>query len=316
MTPKVYRPNFLLRNGHFNTIYPTLFRKQDQPNYTRKKISTWDDDFLHIDMLAAGHNRIAILCHGLEGSSSSQYIISTGKLLNTHGWDIAALNYRGCSGVINDKLHMYHSGSTSDLQVVIDSVIDDYDELILIGFSLGGNICLKYTGENASAIDVKISRTIAVSVPVDLKAGSVNIGKRSNKIYERNFLKTLTQKAIEKHKQYPDAIDLSYLKGMKKLYDFDDRYTGPIHGFLNAEDYYAKCSSKQFLHDIKIPSLIVNALDDPFLPEECYPYKEIESNKHLQMLTPKYGGHVGFVQPRQEYYWIEETILHWLKESE
>jgi len=308
-----YRPKFLLRNGHFNTVYPALFRKQEVPDYIRREIATNDNDFIHVDLLEGGYKKLAVLCHGLEGSSSSQYIVATGGLLHSNGWDIAAVNYRGCSGVINNQLRMYHSGATDDLQLVIDSVIGDYDEIVLIGFSLGGNLCLKYTGENQGKLHSKITRTIAVSVPVDLKAGSINIGKRSNRIYENNFLNTLTEKILEKHKQFPNDIDLSLLKEMKKLYDFDDMYTGPIHGFNNAENYYAQCSSKQFLPLINIPTIIINALDDPFLPKECYPFEVVKANKYLEMMVPKYGGHVGFVERNKKHYWIEKTILQWLQ---
>jgi len=302
-----------LRNGHINTVYPTIFRKQKVPSYLRKEIVTVDNDFIHVDMLKNGYKKLAVLCHGLEGSSSSQYIVATGGLLNANGWDVAAVNYRGCSGVINSQLRMYHSGATDDLACVVNANQGSYDEIILIGFSLGGNLCLKYTGEHSGDLNPKITRTIAVSVPVDLKAGSVNIGKRSNRIYENNFLKTLTEKILKKHEQFPDEIDLSLLKNIKKLYDFDDKFTGPIHGFGNAENYYQKCSSKQFLPFIKIPTLIINALDDPFLPEACYPYEEVKSNDAIELLTPKYGGHVGFVLRNQKYYWIEKTILKWLE---
>lgn len=301
-----------MRNGHINTVYSTLFRKQAQPLYNRKRLTTHDGDFLDVDLLQNGQNRLAILCHGLEGSSLSSYIIGTGGLLAESNWDVAAINYRGCSGEINNALRMYHSGATDDLQTVIDSLIDEYDEVALIGFSLGGNICLKYAGEQSTQLDTRIKKVVAVSVPVDLKAGSINIGKKSNFIYEKKFIVSLSEKIKLKHQQYPEQVDVGLLKSIKKLYDFDDVYTGPIHGFGGAENYYATCASKQFLKHIERDTLIVNALDDPFLPEECYPFKEVDKNDYIKMLAPKYGGHVGFVKPKGKYYWIERTISRWL----
>ena len=206
---------------------------------------------------------------------------------------------------------MYHSGATDDLDTIIQHYEADYEEIALVGFSLGGNLVLKYCGENGGQLNAKISKVTATSVPVDLGAGSINISQRHNYIYQKNFLQSLTKKIKAKHLQYPDDIDLALLMKIKTLYDFDDYFTGPVHGFKDAQDYYNQCSSKQFINDIKIPCLILNALDDPFLPEECYPYKETQDNKRVQLLTPTYGGHVGFVS-EGEFYWEEKVINQFL----
>ena len=235
----------------------------------------------------------------------------TASLLQRNDWDVAAYNYRFCTEDINLQLRMYHSGATDDLDTVVQHYKDHYDEIALVGFSLGGNLVLKYAGENGKSIDTKISKVIALSVPVDLGAGSINISKVHNYIYQKNFLTSLTKKIKAKHQQYPNDIDLSLLKKVKTLFDFDNIYTGPVHGFNDAWDYYTQCSSKQFIRDINIPCLIVNAQDDPFLPEECYPYQEAKDNKLVHLLVPKYGGHVGFVTSR-EHYWDEEVINHFL----
>jgi len=212
---------------------------------------------------------------------------------------------------------MYHSGATDDLHNVIEHFSKDYEEIALVGFSLGGNLVLKYAGENPNELDQKISKVIAISVPVDLHAGSLNISKKSNFIYQKSFLNSLTDKLKEKKQQYPEAIDLDLLKKVKTLFDFDDYFTGPLHGFESAADYYAKCNSKQFLHQIKRPALIINAIDDPFLPEECYPYQSVLENEYLNMLTPQHGGHVGFVEIGKKFYWVEQQINNFLnKKSE
>ncbi len=304
-----------MRNGHLNTIYPTLFRKQPVPDYHREELTTFDDDFLDVDTLFQNNNKLVVLCHGLEGSSQSQYIMATADLLSKSGWDVVCINYRSCSGRINKQRRMYHSGATYDLDTVIKYYIDNYKQLALVGFSLGGNLVLKYSGERAGELDDKIRQVVSVSVPVDLLAGSLNISKKSNFLYQNNFLKSLTLKIKEKHRQFPDNIDLSLLKRIKTLYDFDDYYTGPLHGYKNARDYYAQCSSQQFLGAIDRDTLIINALDDPFLPEACYPYKEVAANPRLQLITPKYGGHVGFVLRGERYFWIEKKIASFLDQS-
>ena len=238
--------------------------------------------------------------------------MATADLLSHRGWDVVCVNYRSCSGRINKQKRMYHSGATYDLDTVIQHYIDKYEQLALVGFSLGGNLVLKYSGERARQLDDRIRQIVAVSVPVDLLAGSLNISKKSNFLYQNNFLKSLTRKIREKHKQFPDDIDLQLLKEIKTLYDFDDFYTGPLHSYKDARDYYAQCSSLQFLRDIDRNTLIINALDDPFLPEACYPYTEAKANPRLQMMTPRYGGHVGFVVRGERYYWIEKRIAAFL----
>lgn len=303
-----YHPPLLLRNGHANTIYPYFFRRIEKPPYTRNRISTYDDDFLHVDLLGNGHRRLAIVCHGLEGSSDSQYIKGLTHHLSSSEWDVAAMNYRYCTEEINLQPRAYHSGATEDLQAVVEHFTKSYDQIVMVGFSLGGNLVLKYCGERGTGLDSNIVACVAVSVPTDLHAGSINIGSRSNYFYEQRFLDTLKKKMIKKHEQFPDVFQIEKLKLVKTLYDFDDLFTGPIHGFHDARDYYTRASSGQFLHSISIPTLMINALDDPFLPEECYPYKETESNPRITFLTPKHGGHVGFATLGGGSYWSEEVI--------
>lgn len=305
-----YRPSFLFRSGHFNTVYPSFFRQQSEPPFERKTVGTPDGDFLDIDVLFAGKSRLAILCHGLEGNSASQYIIGTARILSEDGWDVAAMNYRGCSGRPNKQLKMYHSGATDDLDVVYNELSTDYSEVALVGFSLGGNLVLKYLGE--STREAKIKSAVAISVPLDLRAGSINIGKRSNYIYENRFLQSLSKKLKQKKRQFPKDINLDLLKEVKSLYDFDDIYTGPLHGFEDADDYYHQCSSKFFLESITTRTLILNSQDDPFLPEECYLLQDSISNNNLYVLTPKYGGHVGFVLSGNDHSWAELQIAKFL----
>ena len=307
-----YIPPFPFRNGHFNTLYSSLFRKAKSISFKRKRIYTEDDDFLDIDLLENGSKKIVVLCHGLEGSSASKYIKATAALLSSNGYAIAAMNYRFCSGEINRQLITYHSGRTEDLHLVITTLIPDYDALYLVGFSLGGNLVLKYNGDGIYPINSKIKASVAVSVPVDLYGSAIKLQEPKNKLYTWRFLHTLSKKIRLKHLQYPNEVDIKLLKQIKKLMDFDEYYTSKLNGFKDAQDYYAKSSSKQFLSTIKKPTLLINALDDPFLSESCFPFTEAKNNPQLYLMSPRYGGHVGFVSKGGSY-WSEQQILNFIE---
>ncbi len=308
-----YTPLFPFKNGHINTIYSSVFRKSDNISFNRKRIETPDDDFLDIDFLEGGNRKVVILCHGLEGSSSSKYILGISDLLHSSGYDIAAMNYRFCSGEINRQLRTYHSGETEDLNTVINYVLPDYAEIYLIGFSLGGNIVLKYVGDERFPIDPKIKAIVGVSVLVDLYGAALELSKLKNRLYTRRFLKTLARKIKLKHKQYPAQFDIKQLKRVKRLIDFDEYFTSTINGFKNAKDYYAQSNSKQFLSNIRIPTLVINSLDDPFLSKSCYPFTEALNNKYLSLMAPKFGGHVGFSSFDGKHFWHEQQILNFIK---
>ncbi|MFK7810348.1 MAG: YheT family hydrolase [Saprospiraceae bacterium] len=308
-----YRPGFPFRNPHINTIFPPVFRKIEQPSFVRERLNTVDDDFLDVDWLKKGHRRLAILCHGLEGSSDSQYIKGTANLLHKREWDVLAMNYRSCSGEINLQYRMYHSGATDDLHFVVNEVEIAYEEIVLIGFSLGGNLVLKYSNDGIYELSQKIKKTVAVSVPVDLGGAAVEIMKPKNKIYERRFLKSLGDKALAKSRQFPDRFPMDNYKKVKNLRDFDEYFTGPIHGFAGAEDYYTRCSALQFLNNVRFPTLILNAQDDTFLSESCYPRDLAKANEFLFLSVPKYGGHVGFTILGADHYWEELQIAAFIE---
>ncbi len=310
-----YTPILPFRNGHINTIYSSVFRKTDLLSFTRKRMETSDDDFLDIDFLEGGNKKIVILCHGLEGSSSSKYIQATGGLLHSNGYDIAAMNYRFCSGEINRQLRTYHSGETEDLNTLVSYVSPFYDEIYMVGFSLGGNIVLKYIGDGLYPIHPKIKATVGTSVLIDLYGAALELSKLKNRFYTIRFLKTLAKKIKLKHKQFPNRFNINQLKRVKRLIDFDEYFTSRINGFKNAKDYYDKSNSKQFLHKITIPTLLINALDDPFLSKSCYPFTEALNNNYLNLITPKFGGHVGFSSCRGKYLWHEQQILKFFEKN-
>ncbi|MBT8189017.1 MAG: alpha/beta fold hydrolase, partial [Bacteroidia bacterium] len=289
--------------------------KQKDLPFRRVRIETPDDDFLDIDILEGNNKRLAILCHGLEGSSKSHYILGTSGMAIENSWDVAALNYRGCSGEMNRQRRMYHSGATDDLDLVLKHFSPGYQEIALVGFSLGGNLVLKYCGERPDSLDTSISSVTGISVPCDLAAGCRHIGKSSNFIYEKKFLVSLKEKIRQKEKQFPGSFDMKHVNSIHKLYDFDDQFTAPIHGFKDAEDYYGQSNCKQFLNDIRIPCKIISALDDPFLPSVSYPFKEADENPSIRFIASKFGGHVGFVRLGEAYYWNELKTIEFMNEQ-
>lgn len=310
--PTDYRPSFPFKNGHVNTMYSSLFRRTVTLPFQRKRLTTADDDFLDLDLLENGSKKIVVLCHGLEGSSASKYIQATAALLSQNGYAIAAMNYRFCSGEINRQLITYHSGRTEDLHAVIQHLLPDYEAVYLVGFSLGGNLVLKYNGDGIFPLDPKIKASVAVSVPVDLYGSAMVLQRPDNLLYTWRFLRTLSKKIKLKHQQFPEQVAVENLKKIKKLIDFDEYFTSQLNGFKDARDYYAQASSKPFLTSIIKPTLLINALDDPFLSPSCFPYEAAEKNPYFSLMTPTHGGHVGFVS-KGATYWSEEQILGFLE---
>ncbi|OGR28531.1 MAG: alpha/beta hydrolase [Desulfobacterales bacterium RIFOXYA12_FULL_46_15] len=316
MPEKYYTPPFLFGNGHVQTIFPVLFRKVDSVRYKRERISTFDNDFLDLDWSVNGHDRLAVISHGLEGNTSRSYVKGMVNALNKDGWDALAWNYRSCSEEPNRLLRSYHNGVTDDLSRVINHAGHKhlYREIALIGFSLGGNLTLLYLGRETP--DPIIKKAVVFSVPCDLKESAKVLAKPVNSLYMKRFLFMLHQKIKDKMKLLPGLIDDKGYEMIKDFKAFDDRYTAPIHGFKNAEDYWEKCSSKPHLPHIKIPTLIINAKNDPFLPKACFPVKEVLANKNLTLLMPESGGHVGFVSfNRQNLYWSEKQAVNFLNQD-
>jgi predicted alpha/beta-fold hydrolase len=290
----------------------------DGITYFREKIITSDDDFLNLDWSYAegkGAKRLAILSHGLEGNSTRQYITGMVKILNRHGFDCLAWNFRSCGGEMNQTARFYHSGATEDLDAVVKYAFElGYNDVRLVGFSLGGNLTLKYLGESGAAIDKRIKASIVFSVPMDLKACSLSIIEPRNQIYMHRFLNTLKPKVVEKARVFPDTISLSDHRSVKTLYDFDHIYTSRLHGFEGADDYYTQCSSMHFIEPIAIPTMIVNAKNDPIVPFKSLPIELLRSHPNVSLLATKDGGHCGFrpAKLRDEFYWSETKAAEFL----
>lgn len=256
-----------------------------------------DGDFLDLDWSdsVTQTQKLVILLHGLEGDAQRPYITGSAKILNQNGYDTCAVNYRGCSGEPNVKYRSYHSGATEDLIEVLNHILNtkNYSEIYLKGFSLGGNLLLKYLGEG-NDVPKEIKGAVAVSVPCNLHDSCKQLLSIKNIMYAIKFKGNLLDKLRQKQHMFPNKISDNDIKSIKTLKDFDDIYTSQAHGFEDALDYYKKSSSLQFLPHIQVPSLIINAKDDSFLGPECYPVKETDRNTKLFLEMPSYGGHVGF----------------------
>jgi len=310
-----YRAPLLFKNGHLQTIYPTLARRLGDGLYQRERIETPDGDFLDLDWSRPGSRKLAILSHGLEGNTHRPYMVGMARRLNRNGWDVLAWNYRACSGEINRRLRMYHNGCIDDLDCVVQHALRQgrYEQVALIGFSLGGNLTLMYLGSMAERLDARINGSVVFSVPCDLKAGALELAKARNYFYMKQFLISLHHKIRQKMEQMPGMINDDGYDRITDFKGFDDRYTAPINGFRDAEDYWSKCSSSRVLATITVPTLIVNALDDPFLARSCYPVSQAEDSRLVYLEMPVSGGHVGFVQFNSDgSYWSENRAVEFL----
>lgn len=309
-----YEPSYLFHNGHINTIWSYWKRTIIPLHFHRHTLTTPDGDFLHLEEVKSNNTRCALLVHGLEGSAESTYITSLAKLLNERDWDIAALNLRGCSGVQNRVFKSYNSGSVEDLELVITYLLSKYKEITVIGFSLGGNIVLKYMGVKGKEVATSIKAAVGISVPCHLSDSSLKMQEWQNAIYSYRFVVSLKKKLRQKMDAFPNAVKETTFKNIKTIKDLDDAYTAPASGYMDAEDYYQKCSAVFTMDQISTPTLLINAFDDPFLSLSCFPKEIAEKHAFVHLYAPKYGGHVGFYPERGKSIWKhEEWILDFLE---
>lgn len=307
-----YTPPLFFRNGHIQSIYPTVFRRVNEICYRRERIDTPDDDFLDLDWLAGDDERpLVIIAHGLEGNSRRAYVKGMARAFFKAGFSVLAWNFRGCGGEINRRPKLYHSGFYEDLETVLmHAYASGYESICLCGFSMGGNVNLLYLGLMGEAVDNRVKACVTFSVPCDLATGSRRIAAPGNRIYMKRFLRLLHEKIKAKKERWPALFDDHNYHLIQDFKGFDDRYTAPLHGFADAEDYWRRASCKPQLKNVQVPTLLVNALDDPFLPKECFPYRQAAENPFLKLETPRHGGHVGFVQfNRSGTYWSEARAL-------
>lgn len=308
-----YRPPFFLFNKHLETIYPALFRKVDFDFKRFEKISTPDDDILEVGSTTQNSNRLVILSHGLEGDMSRPYIRGMAEACFASGFDVMAWNYRGCGREMNRRLRFYHSGATDDLETVINHAVKtkQYSSINLVGFSLGGNITLKYMGEERERPNT-LDKVVVFSTPLHLSTSCDKIMMTNNFIYHNRFLRSLKKKIIAKSRLM-SGLNVDGIQSIRKLKLFDDRYTAALHGFANADVYYDQCSSLRYVSAIQTKTLIVNAANDPFLSKECYPVELLKDHPFVTLEVTRFGGHCGFTQRNKEKrYWSEKRALEFL----
>ncbi|WP_109832806.1 YheT family hydrolase [Reichenbachiella versicolor] len=308
-----YRRPSLLCNAHLETVIPSLTRKFNLLiRKSRVKVKTPDDDFLLVDEYNTSSRKAVIISHGLEGDSERPYVLGMVNRFIREEYNVYAWNFRGCGGELNKVARMYHSGATYDLETIVSYVCaKNYETVSVIGFSLGGNLTLKYLGEYSYPENLKSA--VAISVPLDLAGCSNQIDSPKNAFYARRFLISLTEKTTRKREQMPHI--LPHLKKIKfnSLFQFDDLVTAPLHGFDGADHYYASNSSISFIDKIKIPTLVINAKNDPFLSDSCLDPSYFKSSENVYFEMPKFGGHVGFYTFGQDnVFWSEERALRFI----
>lgn len=307
-----YAPPPFMANGHMQSLFPALCRYVNLHYSMRERIDTPDGDFLDLDWVLTGARRLAVLSHGLEGDSRRPYIKGMARALSRRGWDCLAWNYRGCSGAPNRRLRAYHSGAYEDLALVVDhaAAAGRYTAVVVIGFSIGGNITLRWLGRAAGSVNPMVKRAVVFSVPCDLADSAAKLASAENRIYMRHFLLALRRKIREKMTVMPGRIDDDGYAALRSFKDFDDRYTAPLNGFDDAADYWRQCSSKRVIPDIRLPTLLVQARNDPFLGPGCYPAAEAAENPKVILDMPVSGGHVGFIEfNRRGEYWSERRAV-------
>ena len=311
---------FWLPEKHSQSIFPALFREVELEGAQVERIDLPDGDFVDVDWYVKGgiaKRPLLIISHGLEGNSRRHYVLGFAKKAIQDGFNVLAWNYRSCSGEMNRSKRFYHSGASDDLNEMVQMAISrGATAIYLAGFSLGGNLTLKWLGEKGKNPTDVIRKAVVFSVPLHLSSSSQTLAKLENWMYSNRFLNTLVEKVRKKVDQYPGLIPDEKLSEIKTLWDFDEIVTGPLHGFAGAEDYYHQSSSIFFLPHIRVPVLIVNAANDPFLSAQCFPKDLVDSLENVFLEIPKEGGHCGFYPNNyKEFLWSEIRGMNWLREE-
>jgi uncharacterized protein len=325
-TPRPFRPAWWLPGAHAQTIAGRYVRPPHGVHYRRERLETPDGDFLDLDWAAvdgvpaAGDEApLCVIVHGLEGSAQSSYVLETSRALAEHGVRAVAMNFRLCSGEPNRTARFYHAGETGDLGFLLDLLAARFPRATLlgVGFSLGANVLLKYLGEQGQAS--RIRAAVAVSVPFDLGRGADKLAATfMGRFYTRHFVRRLVDKYRLKHAagiRIP-GVELDERRVLRSgsFRDFDEVLTARLHGFSGADDYYTRSSSARYLHAIRVPTLLVHALDDPFVDERAIPHAAIDANPVLHTAFVPHGGHVGFItgSPRRPWFWAEREAARFL----
>lgn len=305
--------SFMHKHKHISTIYAGMFKKFPTPNYKREILELSDGDFLAIDYNLQNISKAIILCHGLEGNSQRTYMNSCATYFLERNYSVFAWNNRSCSGEMNRLPRLYHHATIEDLDAVVQYALTKVDEVYLIGYSMGGAQTLNYLGRTLN-INNRIKGAVAISVPIEVKSSADSLKKGFNKVYMKNFTNDLIPKLKHKAEQFPELLNWDKIKEIKNFDDLDDNFTAPLHGFKDREDYYYTVSPARNIEAIAIPVLIINALDDPFLGDDCYPVALAKNNAFIHLETPKYGGHCAFPMKNESHSYAEIRAFAFIKE--
>jgi predicted alpha/beta-fold hydrolase len=303
-----------LPGGHLQTIYPATCIAKPQVVYRRERWATPDDDFIDIDFVDGKPEQpFVVLFHGLEGSSNSHYARSLMAHISALGWSGAVPHFRGCSGEPNHAPRFYHSGDAAEVDWIIRRLVGGRKEskFYAAGVSLGGNALLRWLGESQHQAEI-VDGACAISAPLDLAGGGAALSSGLNMLYTRVFLQALKPKCLHKLKQFPSLFDQETMLRARTLYEFDNIVTAPLHGYRDTDDYWNRASAKHVLSDITVPTLVLNAQNDPFLPARHLPST---ASRHVTLEYPEQGGHVGFVVgtlPGQ-LSWLPQRMLSFLQ---
>jgi hypothetical protein len=314
-----YEAPLWLPGGHLQTIWPALYARRVRglrPQYRRERWTAPDGDFIDVDWLVGPlHPTLLVLFHGLEGSSRSHYSEAFADYARQKGLSYAVPHFRGCSGELNRGPRAYHSGDFEEIGWILSRFRELHEApIVVVGISLGGNALMRWAGEMGAAAAKVVDAVASVCSPLDLTASGHAIGQGFNRqVYTRMFLNTMKPKAMKKLAQHPGLFDAKVLRAARDLYEFDDVFTAPLHGFKNTQDYWARASAKPHLKRIRIPALAVNARNDPFVPAASLPRAD-EVGPCVTLWQPEHGGHVGFAKGKLpgDIHTLPETVGGWL----
>jgi predicted alpha/beta-fold hydrolase len=320
-----YESPWWLPGGNLQTIFAAKAAKRfnnTKPQWTRERWATPDQDFIDVDWLittqAAKNAPLLVMFHGLEGSSNSHYAQACAEQAQLRGWRFALPHFRGCSGEVNLAPRAYHSGDHEEIAWLLSQFRKQHDAaMYAIGISLGGNALMRWAGEQGQAASSVMDGIASVCSPIDLAASGHAIDSGFNKrTYARMFLASMKPRALEKLKQFPGLFDPQELMRVDTLYAFDNVFTAPLHGFKNTDDYWQRASAKSGLKDIRLPALVINACNDPFIPVTCLPTKRAVSD-WVQLWQPATGGHVGFVNGEFPGHLAEmpSAVMTWFEQA-
>jgi predicted alpha/beta-fold hydrolase len=316
-----YSPAWWLPGAHAQTMWGKLFRRLPPQSTKRVRLDTPDGDFVDLHRLPSAdqHAPRLLILHGLEGTVRSHYAQGLLAEAARREWAADLLIFRSCGDELNLTRRFYHSGETADLAFVIDHILSESPTrpLVAAGVSLGGNVLLKYLGERNTSIAPQLKAAVGISVPYDLARSSRHIDRGFAKLYQRHFIRSLKRKTAAKLERFPDLVDRDELSRIRTMYEFDETLTGPLHGFSGADDYYSRSSSLGWLNRISIPTLLFNAVDDPFMPPDVLTDVRAVAaqNPALEVEFPPHGGHAGFIagsNPFRPFYHAEQRACEFL----